>query len=167
MTIPKMYLGRYLSRAWFYFRTGYSTYLTFLLGAVNTLTIVYYLLVRNVPALEVVFPRFSIFAVIAVCVGVPFAVFVGWLHMKGTPAWTSEMEISVEANPYYYKLPPGHAKEVYAPLYLEVLRLVKRLAEREGLLKPEEEAEIQVLEEKMRHLIEGGYVGTPRRKTPI
>ncbi|MEM2122627.1 MAG: hypothetical protein QXE79_03220 [Candidatus Bathyarchaeia archaeon] len=167
MAVPKRGFGRYLSRAWFYFRTGFSTYLTFLLSAVNTLTVVYYLLVRNVPALEVVFPKFSIFAVIAVCVGVPFAVLVGWLHMKGTPAWTSEMEISVEANPYYYKLPPGHAREVYAPVYLEILRLVRKIAGREGLLTSEEEEGIRELEDKMRRLIGGGYVGTPRRRTPI
>ncbi|MGC8961740.1 MAG: hypothetical protein ACP5K1_04775, partial [Candidatus Bathyarchaeia archaeon] len=163
MAIPRRGFIRYLSRAWFYFRTGFSLYLSFLLGAVNTLTVVYYLLIRNVPALEKVFPKFFIFAVIAVVVGIPLGVFVGWLHMKGTPAWTSEMEISVEANPYYYKLPPGYQQEVYAPLYLEVLRLVRRIADREGLLAPEEMAEIRELEDKMKHLIKGGYIGTPRR----
>lgn len=167
MVPPKIGFGRFLSRVWYYFRTGYSTYLTFLLSTVNTLTIVYYLLIRNVPALQEVFPRFSMFAVIAVGVGVPFAAFIGWLHIKGTPAWSSEVEVSFEANPYIYKLPPGWQRYAYAPVHLEVLRLVRRLAERDGLLTPGEEMEIRELEGKLRHLIEGGYVGTPRRRTPV
>ena len=158
---------RFLSRLWYYFRIGYSTYLTFLIGALNTLIVVYYLLIRNVPALQTVFPRFVFFAVIAVGLGVPLGVFTGWLHIKATPAWMSEVDIGVEANPYYYKLTPGVQREAYAPLYLEMLRLVKRLAEREGLLKPEEEARINELEEKMELLLKGGYVGKPRLKVSI
>ena len=158
---------KFLTRLWYYFRMGYSTYLVFLVGAVNTLTVVYYLLIRNVPALQTVFPRFALFAVIAVGLGLPLATFIGWLHIKATPAWTSEVDISVEANPYYYKLTPGIQREAYAPVYLELLRLVKRLAEREGLLKPEEEARIAELEKKMEHLLRGGYIGRPRRKAAM
>jgi len=158
---------RFLTRLWYYFRLGYSTYLTFLIGALNTLTVVYYLLIRNVPALQTIFPRFLLFAVIAVGLGVPLGVFTGWLHLKATPAWMSEVDIGVEANPYYYKLPPGHQREVFTPASLEMLRLVRRLAEREGLLKPEEEARIIELEEKMEHLLRGGHVGKPRVKVSI
>jgi hypothetical protein len=79
----------------------------------------------------------------------------------------SEVDIGVEANPYYYKLTPGHQREVFTPASLEMLRLVKRLAEREGLLKPEEEARINELEEKMELLLKGGYVGKPRLKVSI
>jgi hypothetical protein len=158
---------RFLTRLWYYFRIGYATYLTFLIGALNTLTVLYYLLIRNVPALQTVFPRFIFFAVIAVGLGMPLAVLTGWLHIKATPAWVSEVDIGVEANPYYYKLAPGHQREVFTPASLEVLRLVKRLAEREGLLRPEEEARINELEEKMEHLLKGGYIGRPKLRAAI
>ncbi len=152
---------------WYYFRLGYSTYLTFLLGALNTLTVVYYLLIRNVPNLQAIFPKFTIFAVVTILVGVPLASLVGWLHLKGTPAYTSEIEVSVEANPYNYKLAPGIPREVYAPTYLETLKLLRRITEREGLLTAEDRTTIEGLEKKFDTLLKGGHVGTPRRRTAI
>lgn len=108
MTKPVADLWKFANRLWYYFRLGYGTYLTFFLGAINTLTVVYYLLIKNAPALEAGFPRFVEFAILATAIGVPLSVLVGWLHMKGSLAMTSEMDISVEANHCYYKLPPGY-----------------------------------------------------------
>ena len=58
-------------RAWFYFRQGYSTYLTFLLGYVSTLVTVYYPAIKNMPPLLDLFPHFAEFAIIATVVGAP------------------------------------------------------------------------------------------------
>ncbi len=157
-------LGTFLTRMWYYFRTGYGTYLTFLLGIVSTATVIYYLLVRNVPALHEVFSSFSRFIVIATLVGVPLSTFIGWLHIKGSSAMASEQDIMAEANPYAYKLQPGHLREAFAPLYLEILTLLKKMASRENLITDEEKAQIEELENKMKILIQGGYVGTPRRR---
>ena len=74
------------------------------------------------------------------------------------------MDISVEANPYYYKLPPGYNKEVYAPAYLELLVQLRRLLDAQGLLTDEDNSRIQALERKLELLIKGGLVGTPRTK---
>jgi len=65
------------------------------------------------------------------------------------------------SHPYYYKLPPGYSREAYAPLYLELLQLTKRLLEAQSLLTPDDRARIEELERKMRTLIQGGYLGTP------
>ena len=92
---------------------------------------------------------------------VPVAVGFGWIHMKRSPGFASEVDISVEANPYYYKLPPGYWREAYTPLYLELLQLTKRLLEAQNLLKPNDRARIEELERKMRTLIQGGQLGTP------
>lgn len=43
---------QFLFRCWYYFRIGYSTYLTFLLGFATTLVTVYYLAINNIPALK-------------------------------------------------------------------------------------------------------------------
>lgn len=157
-------LGTLLPRIWYYFRIGYGTYLTFLMGIVSTLTVVYYLLIKSVPILQDLFGSFTRFAVIAVVAGVPLSAFIGWLHIKGTSAMASEQDIMTEANPYVYKLQPGYLREAFAPLYLETLVLLKKLASHENLLSPEEEHQIHELETRMRTLIEGGYIGRPRRK---
>jgi hypothetical protein len=154
----------FIARAWYYFRIGYSTYLTFLLGYVSTLITVYYLAIKNIPDLLVVFPHFVPFAVLATVSGVPLSVVIGWLHLKRSSAFASEVDIGVEANPYYYKLYPGYNKEVFAPLYLELLVQLKRLASAQGVLSSEEKARIEDLESKMQILIDGGFVGTPRRR---
>ena len=142
---------------------GYSTYLTFLLGYITTLITVYYLAIKNIPELLNVFPHFIPFSVLATGIGVPLAVIIGWLHLKRSAAFSSEADIGIEANPYYYKLIPGK-EEVFAPFYLEVLLQLKRLGSSQGLMSQEDISRIEDLERKLRTLISGGYVGNPRRK---
>jgi hemin uptake protein HemP len=154
----------FIARLWFYFRMGYSTYLTFLLGYVSTLITVYYLAIKNIPSLLDVFPRFVPFAILATVIGVPLSVGIGWLHLKRTPAYSSEMDIGVEANPYYYKLPPGYNREVYAPLYIELLGQVMRLLESQKLLRPEDKVRIEEIQGKLQLLKNGGLVGSPRTR---
>jgi hypothetical protein len=158
-----MRLGRLVGRAWFYFRIGYSTYLTFLLGYASTLVTVYYLAIKNIPDLLGIFPKFVPFAAIATAIGLPLSVGVGYIHYKRSPAFTSEVDIQVEANPYYFKLPPGYNREVFGPLYLELLLLLKQLSATQKLLADEDKARIEELERKLRLLNAGGLVGKPRR----
>jgi len=159
-----MAVGRFIGRLWYYFRVGYATYLTFLLGVANTLVVLYYLLIQNVPGLQAIFPHFEIFVVISVVIGVPLAVGVGWLHLKRTPAYLSEIDIGVEANPYYYKLAPGHQMEVFAPVNLELIRQIRKIMKCQNLLSDEEGKRLAELEGKMETLLRGGYVGSPKRK---
>ena len=68
--VKQMKLGdlarlRWASRAWYYFRLGYSTYLTFLLGYVSTLITVYYLAIKNMADLLSIFPHSALFALLA------------------------------------------------------------------------------------------------------
>jgi hypothetical protein len=155
---------RFIARAWYYFRIGYSTYLTFLLGYLSTLVTVYYLAVKNIPQLISLFPHFVPFAVLATIIGGPLSVAIGWVHLKRSLAFSSEQDISVEANPYSYKLTPGYSKEVYAPIILEQLMLIKRIAESQGQLDMETKARLEHLERQMKHLMDGGIVGNPRGK---
>jgi hypothetical protein len=155
---------RLVYRAWYYFRLGYSTYLTFLLGYFSTLVTVYYLAVRNMPPLLDLFPHFLEFAVLATVVGAPLAVVIGWIHLKRSRLFSSEQDIGVEANPYIYKLQPGWMKEAWTPVMLTQLRLLSKLSERSGLLTDPERKAIADLEGKMLTLMSGGYVGSPRRQ---
>lgn len=156
--------GLLLSRAWYYFRLGYSTYLTFILGYVSTLITVYYLAIKNVPSLLDIFPKFVPFAILATIVGVPLSVAVGWIHLKRSNLYSSEATISVEANPWNYKLPPGYTRDAFYPTILAQLRILNKLAQKESIISDSEKDEIARLETKLQTLLDGGFLGTPRRK---
>ncbi len=150
----------FVTRLWFYFRTGYGTYLTFFLGALNTLVVVWYLAISHAPYVGSIFAgSFKAFAVIISAVGVPLSIAIGWIHLKKSPAYKSEAEIGAESNPYYFKLTPGVWLEAYGPLYLELLEMSKRVLERDNLLTPDDKTRIKNIEEKLKILNEGGYVG--------
>jgi len=155
---------RLITRSWYYFRLGYSTYLTFLLGYFSTLVTVYYLAIRNMPALLDIFPHFVPFAVLGTIVGAPLSVAIGWFHLKRSSLFSSEQDISVESNPYQYKIQPGISQEVSYPLSLITMRIIRRLAETDGLLTDSERSQLDEIEKKILILLEGGYVGTPRRR---
>ena len=87
-------------RGWFYFRMGWSTYFAFILAAINTLTVTYFLAVDNYPALKIIFPSFEIYVLIIISIGVPLLIFIGYCHYKKTKAFRSEMDILVESNPF-------------------------------------------------------------------
>lgn len=153
-----------VTRFWYYFRIGYGTYLTFLLGFVSTLITVYYLAIKNLPYLLDLFPHFETFAILATVIGAPVSVAIGWLHLKRSHAYGSEADITVESNPYSYKLTPGKEAEAFAPSYLETLKLVSKLLKSQNLMSKEDESRIDALENKLQTLIEGNMVGNPRRK---
>ena len=155
---------KYITRFWYYFRIGYATYLTFLLGYVSTLITVYYLAIKSLPYLLDIFPHFETFSLLATVIGAPASVIIGWLHLKRSQAYNAEADISVESSPYTYKLSPGVLQEAFAPLYFELLVQVRKLTEAQGLLSDTERARIEDIEKKMQTLIDGGYVGKPRRK---
>ena len=155
---------RFIFRLWFYFRTGYATYLTFLLGYVSTLVTVYYLAIKNIPDLLDIFPHFVPFAILGTVIGVPTSIAIGWIHLKRSPAWSAELDVSVEANPYNYKLVPGYYREAWTPVYLELLTQLKKIVVAQNLVDREDLARMEDLERKLKTLISGGYVGSPRRR---
>ena len=91
-------------RSWFYFRTGWSMYFAFILSAINTLTVTYYLAVEKVPILVEIFPSFLHYVVIFVGVGFPILVITGYAHYKKTSARKAEVDINVETNPYMIRV---------------------------------------------------------------
>jgi hypothetical protein len=154
----------FVARLWYYFRLGYATYLTFLLGYISTLITVYYLAIKNIPELLSLFPKFGPFAILATVIGGPLSIVIGWLHLKRSAAFSAEVDIGAESNPYMYKLYPGYMKEVQFPLYLELLMQIRKLLESQTTLAPADKERIESLENKLHTLIDGGFVGNPRRR---
>ena len=152
-------------RSWYYFRIGYGTYLTFPLGYIGFLALIYsyFVLPLNLN-LGILTSNVVIFE-IAVARGMtPAGIILGYLHLKQTKAWTSEIEVSVEANPYNYKVTPGKEREAYAPITLLTLQLVRKIAEKDNILTSEEKQQLEVLESKMNTLLQGKYIVKPKRR---
>lgn len=149
-------------RSWFYFRTGYSQYFAFILAIVNMLTLTYYLAISNSPTLNSIFPSFTSYAIISIIIGIPILSFIGFLHMKRSPAFTSEQEVSAEANPYNYKLPPGLWKECIVPLLLELLILSKKNLNEEKS-DSSDLMRLKELEKKFDLLAKGGSLPKPKK----
>ena len=88
-------------RAWFFFRQGWSLYFAFILAAINTLTVTYFLAIENYPSLKQIFPTFEVYITTMVFVGIPILVFIGYVHFRRSPAYTSEAGVIFTSNPYH------------------------------------------------------------------
>ena len=79
---------------------GWSTYFAFILAAINTLTVTYFLAIDNYPILNIIFPSFEFYILIITSIGVPLLIFIGYLHFKRTQAFKSEIDVLIETNPF-------------------------------------------------------------------
>ena len=113
-------------RGWFYFRMGWSTYFAFILAAINTLTVTYFLAVDNYPTLKIIFPSFEIYVLIIISIGVPLLIFIGYSHYKKTKAFRSEMDILVESNPFLRRTTVN--TDIILRLNVNLINLVLKLS---------------------------------------
>jgi hypothetical protein len=135
-----------LFRSWFYFRQGWSTYFAFIIAALNTMVTTYYLAIKDVPTLEILFPSFSIYVVVLSAIGVPLLVLVGYLHYKKSAAFKAEADINMEANPHMRRLLLN--TEALLSLSANMSEIMVKLAKNEKLTEKEHE-EIEVLKRKL------------------
>ena len=115
-----------LFRSWFYFRTGWGSYFAFMLGAINTLTVTYYLAIEKVPQLKEIFPTFVTYVMVAVIIVIPTLTLVGYIHFKKSGSYKAEADIGVEANPYWQRLIQN--SELVIVSYTEILDLLTKLS---------------------------------------
>ena len=149
-----------------YFRYGWSTYFAFIFAAINTLTVTYYLAIKDAPALKVIFPSFLEYLSIVSLIGVPLLILIGYVHFKKSAAYSAETDIYAESNPYYYKLPPGYNQQTLFPFYLAVVDLLLKISKNEKITE-EDSAEIQRIKKDLDILIKGGFVGKLQTKTNL
>jgi len=149
-------------RAWFYLRMGYSVYWAFLFMGINTLTVTYFLAIDRAPFLKEVFPSFLHYAVVMILVAIPILVLSGFIHYKKIPGYKSDAEVTIESNPYQFKLPPGWWLHVIMPYFRLQSEILMKVAENKKLTD-EEISKMNELQKKMDHLINGGYVGDEAR----
>ena len=126
-----------LFRSWFYFRTGWQTYFAFILAAINTLTVTYFLAIENYPSLQTIFPSFEIYILIIVSIGIPLLILIGFIHFKRSQSFKSEADVLIESNPYQKRNTVN--SELNLRLNLKILSMTLKVLRKENL----SEAEIQ------------------------
>ena len=124
-------------RAWFYFRMGWATYFAFILAAINTLTVTYFLAIDNYPSLKLIFPSFEIYILIIVSVGIPVLITIGYAHFKRTQAFKSEIDVMIESNPYQRRNTVNN--EINLRVNLQLMKLLTKLVNNEKLDTSESE----------------------------
>ena len=118
-------------RGWFYFRTGWATYFAFIVAAVNALTVTFFLAIEKYPLLSVIFPTFFHYVVIAVGIGIPVLILVGYVHYKRSKSFRAEQDILIEASPHFRRILLN--TEILLPSYLKIIELIMKLSENKKL----------------------------------
>lgn len=144
-------------RIWYYLRQGYGMYLVFIVAVANVMVTTYYLAVDNIPTVKEFFPSFLVWIIFIIAVGLPLSIGLGYWHVKRSNAQRSQMEVETEINPYYYKLPPGFWREVFTPLYSELLSMNLKILQNQKLTDEEVE-KIKKLQDKLKFLMEGNSI---------
>ena len=149
---------RVIQQYWYYFRTGVTYYLIFVLTLGTFVSTVYFDTIRNIFQLSVLINSFIMFILLILGGGIPLAIIIGWAHFKKTGAFQSEQEVITLANQYNYKLPQGHQRLVYTPSSIWQIKMILKLLNNE---KPNQQDldEGKKLIESMEKLAEGGSVG--------
>ncbi len=129
-------------RVWFYFRMGWSTYFAFILAAINTLTVTYFLAIENYPSLKLIFPSFEVYIIIIVTIGIPLLVAIGYAHFKRTQAFKSEIDVQIESNPFQQRNTVNN--EINLRVNLQLMKLLSKLINNEKL-EPDESKNLQEL----------------------
>lgn len=129
-------------RAWYYFRTGWGTYFAFIMAAINTLVVTYYLAIENVPILKDFFPSFTHYVLFISIIGVPILVLTGYIHFKKSAAYKSEADITIETNPHMRRILLN--TETIIESELKLSKLILKMINNETL-SSEESSEIKKL----------------------
>ena len=132
-----MYKNSIPFRGWYYFRMGWSTYFAFILAAINTLTVTYFLAIDNYPSLKSIFPSFEIYILIIVSIGIPLLIAIGYAHFKRTQAFKSEIDVMIESNPYQRRNTVNN--EINLRVNLQLMKLLTKLVNDEKLDTSESE----------------------------
>jgi len=136
-------------RGWFYFRMGWSTYFAFILAAINTLTVTYFLAIDNYPALNIIFPSFEIYILIITSIGIPLLIMIGYVHFKKTRAFRSEVDILLESNPIIRRNTVN--TDVNLRFNLKLINLILKLSK--NTISEEELKDIEKIQNEVTDLV--------------
>jgi len=117
----------YLAAVMYYFRVGFSYYLSIPVAIIGYATSIYYLAVKNIPFLEMIFPSFIIFTLSGTLGVFVVSVIFGYWYFKRSPIYSRESRINTESNPYNTKFT--------TPISIPVYKAIANMARRNGDLE--------------------------------
>ena len=106
-------------------------YFAFIMAAINTLTVTYFLAIEKVPGLTAIFPTFAHYIIITISIGVPILVLIGYIHFKKTNAFSTETSIVIESNPFQRRMLVN--TEAILTLNLQMQKIIVELLEKEKI----------------------------------
>ena len=128
---------------------GWSTYFAFILAAINTLTVTYFLAIDNYPALNIIFPSFEIYILIITSIGIPLLIMIGYVHFKKTRAFRSEVDILLESNPIIRRNTVN--TDVNLRFNLKLINLILKLSK--NTISEEELKDIEKIQNEVTDLV--------------
>ena len=137
---------------------GWSNYLAFVMAAINTLTVTYYLAIEKAPGINFLFPSFLHYVLIITSIGIPILIFIGYLHFKKTNAYKAEADIAFESHPHMRRILQN--TENILPLYLKVSEMMIKISKNEKLSEKDIEDISKLQSELSDHIqkrISGNY----------
>ena len=158
-----MNFSKLIYRSWFYFRTGYNTYVAFFIGFASNVIVIYKLGIAENTYLKTYVGSLTLFAVLALIVLVPLCISAGLYHMKRTGAYAADASVSTESNPYIYKVLPGKEQEVFLPLWVLTVQGLAKMLDQQKAMTSDERKKLEELLHKAEVLLDGEYVGRPTR----
>jgi hypothetical protein len=136
-----------------YLRVGYSSYLAVPLSVITTLVAIYYLSIDNIPAFKAVFSHFWFFLIVALALGTPITCLIGWLHMKYNPTPHSTKDVEMKMNTDNHRQVPEYWQEAVAPLYIELLKGIEKILDKDDMLENDDKKRIREIEAKLQALM--------------
>ena len=115
----------------------------------------------SVAILDTSSPAIPIAMMAAAIIGIPLMATIGYLHYKKAPAYSSEVDVGIERNPYVFKLQPGWNQKVVFPMYRVLTIMLVKLSNNEKLTD-DEMAEIKKILDDIEHLSKGGWINKPK-----
>jgi len=147
--LMKSKLFRILRYLW----VGYASYLAVPLSVITTLAVIYYLAIDDIPAFKSVFSHFWFFLIVSVALGIPIACVIGWFHMKYNPTPYSAKGVDLKTSTDNHRQVPEYWQEAVAPLYIELLKGIEKILDKNDMLENDDKKRIQEIEAKLQALI--------------
>jgi hypothetical protein len=110
----------------------------------------YYLAIKDVPSLKVIFPSFTAYVAILCIIGIPILVSVGYVHYKRSGAFRAEADISIEVNPYLKRLLLN--TEILLSVYSKLSEILIKVSKNEKLSQREVEEISELQREVNEHM---------------
>ena len=139
-----------LHRLWFYFRTGYGSYVSLALGVIQFL-LIGALYIQRIPELSSL--HFSELIALFMVPFIAVSIVMGLLHTRHQ--MRTDTMLSALQNPFMFRIAPGKEEKISIPMTILGLKVQRLFLEQLGIMTKELELEFDGLGELLNRLSSG------------